>query len=290
MNKIIKWQNLQIFIAITVLIILIFFAGRLLKKQSTHISQYQHIQFPGHGYSINCAYLPAKESFPVNRSVLIVYLHGLFASCEQAFEIPNKYPFAFAATDAFPNAAFLSCDYGSPGSWCSNADYNDITSSIEEISKSFPFSRIVITGTSMGGCTALSYAATAPEDIRNKIIGVLAIYAAGDLTHLYEETKSVEVRQSLETAFHGTPKISQDQYLKTSCIANLPTFPHQTKVYLISALKDKIIPAKLQNELFEQLKATTIPVRIETLPCYHVSIPPSESFVRGLKFVLSSGN
>jgi pimeloyl-ACP methyl ester carboxylesterase len=175
-----------LFAAIVIFTALIVVIIPLFKKQSRHAFQYDHIQLAGPGYLVDCTLLPAKKLSPSKESVLVVYLHGLSANCEQAFEVPSKCPFAFGTREAFPNVTFFSCDYGTVGSWCNNYGYKDITCSIEEISKRIPISKIIMAGTSMGGCTALTYATSAPKNIKDKIIGVLAIYAAGDLTRLYE--------------------------------------------------------------------------------------------------------
>ncbi len=261
-----------LFAVIVILTVSAFIFIPLFKKQSRYAFKYEHIQINGPKYQIKCAFLPAKKQSSKG-SVLVVYLHGLFSNCGQGFEIPSKYPFAFGTTEAFPNISFFSCDYGRLGSWCNSEGYEDITCCIEEISKRHPVSKIIMTGTSMGGCTALTYATNAPKDIRDKIIGVLAIYAAGDLTRLYEETKSIEVREALEKAFDGTPIKAKELYSKASFIPNLPKLSPGTRVYIISALKDKVIPPKLQNELVEKLQATNIPTRIKFLPCYHVAVP-----------------
>ncbi|MBX9725164.1 MAG: alpha/beta hydrolase, partial [Candidatus Obscuribacterales bacterium] len=113
--------------------------------------------------------------------ILVVYLHGMGSNQMEPFVTPAEQPLAAYISRDNPKVAVLSCNYRKEASWGNDAAISDVIQNTREIMQEYPFKTIVLMGTSMGGCVALNLAATAPEDIKSKIAGVVSMESAGDL-------------------------------------------------------------------------------------------------------------
>jgi pimeloyl-ACP methyl ester carboxylesterase len=98
---------------------------------------------------------------------------------------------------------FAAIDFGVPGVWVNGKDFDDITCGIEALLAQTSAKQIILAGSSMGGSAALTYAAKAPDEIRAKIIGIVAIYPVGNFAALYEQSSAPEVKLSMDLAFGG---------------------------------------------------------------------------------------
>jgi dienelactone hydrolase len=183
---------------------------------------------------------------------LIVYLHGMGGSFYEPFIFPKDKPLGPALLERDNSLIMLSCSYRNKASWGSDAALADITQNIRELCQQFPIQKIVMMGTSMGGCTAMNYAATAPSDIQEKISGVVSVESSGDLSGLYRESKVLQ--SALAEAFGGTPEQVPSVYRGKSSINNVSRLPKRVRVCIVSATRDDIIPPHFQKELMRVLQ------------------------------------
>ncbi len=233
--------------------------------------------------------LPEKGLFGAgDESTLVVYLHGLGAAWQQPFMLPKRHTYASTASHVKPNVVFMSPQYATLTKCLDTTSMANITSAIEKIREKQPFKKIVLSGCSMGAAAALSYATQAPPEIRRQIVGVIAMYPAGDLVEFHDMTATALVRSALETCFGGSPadpKI-KERYLSMSVIPHIDEFPKAAKVYVISALADTTVPPILQKKLVEAMSSHGISVKMEEIQAPH-EIPPShKSYSTALKYIL----
>lgn len=223
-------------------------------------------------------------------SILMVYLHGLGANWQQPFTLPWRHTYADTATHFKPGITFMSTQFGAGGKWADENSMDDITNSIKAVSKKYPSKQIVLAGCSMGGSSALNYTALAPQEIRDKIIGVIAMYPAGNFVELHEKTTTGLVRSALEQCFGGPPDSEEvkKRYLEMSLIPKIEKFPKNVRVYVMSATADATIPPALQHDLVDKLKAQNVDVVLEAIDCGHELPPPHISFARAMRFVIDN--
>ena len=216
---------------------------------------------------------------------LVVYLHGMGSNYMEPFVTPADQTVATALMRDIPRVGLLSCSYRKDSSWGSDAAMADIIQNTRQVLQEYPFKSIVVMGTSMGGCVALNFAATAPEDIKQKIIGVVSMESSGDLIELFKTTAHRDIRPAMMIAFGGTPDQIPDVYRRKSFLTNIGSLPQGAKVYILSARGDKIVPAQLQKSMVEELKKRSIPVLFEETDGQH-QFPSASFYAKGLNFVL----
>jgi len=262
------------------------------------------IQILGSGvigkYSFN-SHLDGKQDFyafqaPVDLDeskslnyTLLVYLHGMGSTYLEPFvALPGRTEaLAVDLLKDNPRLAILSCSYRKEASWGNPSATSDIIQNIRQVMQSYPFKNIVLMGTSMGGCVALNLAATAPEDIKSIISGVVSMEAAGDLKAVWERTGDKLVSSAIETALGGTPDQVPEAYKKHSFIANIEGLPKTVKVYLLSSKSDKVIPPALQLAIVNALSQRSITYRLVEVEGEH-QIPEAKYYADGYKFVLGT--
>lgn len=218
---------------------------------------------------------------------LVVYLHGMGSNYMEPFVSPAEQTIATAVTRDTQGAALLSCNYRQQASWGSDAAISDITQNIRLVLQEYPFKSIVLMGTSMGGCVALNYAATAPDDIKEKLIGVVSMESSGDLASLYKESANNDIRPAMIVAFGGTPEQVPATYQRKSLIQNIEGLPSKTKTYILSATEDRIVPPEMQKSVVDALKTHSRQVQFEEIAGQH-QIPPATYYAKGLNYVLGN--
>lgn len=228
---------------------------------------------------------PPLVSGPQKSMTLLVYLHGMGSTYMEPFLVPKNKPIVQALQERQRDSVLISCSYRKSASWGSDAGLADVSQNIREVCQQYPICKIIMVGTSMGGSAALTYAATAPDDIKRMIEGVVSIESAGDLTSLYEETEQPLVKSGLATALGGTPKERPQVYYQKSFLNNLNSLPRGIKVAVISATGDSVVPAHFQKEIVAALKEHNVPAKLIEMPGNH-DIPDSLLYQEGLDFVL----
>lgn len=221
---------------------------------------------------------------PANETTLVVYLHGQGSNYLEPFVQPVGATIADSVLLNRPKIiGIVSCNYGD--NWGNDGALTDITAEIRQAQKEISADRIILMGTSMGGCTSLLYAATAPEDIKQKITGVACALAAGDLKKLFVTTSMHEVRGAMTKAFEGTPEQRNDVYTNKSFFSHVRELSPNVKVAIISGLKDTVIPPSFQNQLMKSLKKNRNPAKLIETNEAHI-MPKSLKWNQAFDFVL----
>lgn len=236
------------------------------------------------GAEQKCWFSPPAMDDKREPSTLVVYSHGMTGGYMEPFVVGKKQPLASLVATAHPTFGFLSL--GRAHSWMCPGVLQDMTNMINQVTKDYPVERIILMGTSMGGCTTLLYAEKAPENIKAKLLGVLAIYPAGDLGKLYHATTSDVIEKSLKTALEAGPGTPKELIAERSFIANIKQLPPTAKIAVVSANGDVYVPTKLQKDIVKVCKANKIPVKYIEVEGDHSTLPPPNRILVGLDFVV----
>ena len=213
------------------------------------------------------AVAPAVVFTGARKFTLVVYLHGMGGSFYEPFIFPKDKPLGPALLERDQALIMLSCSYRNKASWGNDAALADISQNIREICQQFPVQEIVLMGTSMGGCTVLNYAATAPQDIQEKICGIVSVESSGDLKALYRESKVLQ--KAMEEAFGGTPEQVPAVYQAKSFITNVARLPKRVRISIVSAIRDDIIPSHFQRELVNVCRNNAITTNLIEINSRH---------------------
>lgn len=217
--------------------------------------------------------------------VLVVYLHGMGSNQMEPFVTPAGQSMASAMTRDNPRVGVLSLNYRHEASWGNDTATEDIVQNIREAMQEYPFKSIVMMGTSMGACVSLNFAATAPEDIRSKIIGAICIEGAGDLTSLFNRTSVEAVKQAMMIAYGGAPDQVGHVYQRKSFQSNIAGLPHGARVYVLSAKGDRVVPPELQKDIVDHLSKAGIQNHFDEVEGGHEA-PPAQYYTRAISYVL----
>ena len=216
---------------------------------------------------------PVDVSLSTKGFTLIVYLHGMGSSFYEPFFFPKHKPFGPQLLLRDKNAIMLSCNYRSSASWGTDSALADITQNIRELCEQYPVAKIVLAGTSMGGCTSLNYAATCPDDIKARLIGIVSVEGSGDLAGLFHKTNHPEIQQAMIKAFGGTPEQVPLMYAGKSFLTNIKGLPKSTRVCIVSASKDTIIVPEFQAQIVDALNKNGIPNKLMVIDTTHGVLP-----------------
>jgi len=219
---------------------------------------------------------------------LVVYLHGMGSSYLEPFFVPQGLSVADAIVNTHSDTVLISPSYRRAASWGNDPAMSDITQNIREICQEFPINKIVLMGTSMGGCTVLAYAAAAPADIKAKLVGVVSVESAGDLLALYNESLHPGIKRAMNKAFGGSPSEVPELYKRKSFLSNVDGLPRGVRVAVISARQDDIVPPRLQRELVAALEKHNVAVKLIEVDGGHQT-PPTKVYLEGYDFVVPVG-
>ena len=233
------------------------------------------------------AFAPSRELFAPDKTILMVYLHGLGQNHSEPFRQPLHGSFADSLFKEFPNLEILSCNYGILPSWCKSTVRQDISLNIRQALKEHPAEQIIVTGSSMGACSALTYVACAPKDIKDKIAGVIAIYPSGDLMDLHNNSSADVVKNALEKAFDGGPDRQSSRYKDSSLNGHLNTFPSKARVCVIEGAQDTIVPVAQQKDVVRALSSKGVGTQVIEIAGNHQP-PPGKLIVTAMNYVLGS--
>ncbi len=218
---------------------------------------------------------------------LLVYFHGLGQDYKEPFSVAvGTATMADAIMMEEAGVAILSCNYGA-ASWGKASARNDISKNIRDVLQAYPAFRIVLFGTSMGAGTAINYAALAPEDIKEKITGVLAVYPCGDLQALITKSNNPAVKPSLMAAL-GDPKIDDKAWVDASFLNNIKELSPKVKVAILSSIDDTTVPPEFQKAAVKALKKNGNKVKLINVEGNH-AVPPRTPLLSGLSYALHPG-
>ncbi len=231
------------------------------------------------------AVAPPFLLMPTRAVTLVVYLHGQNSTYFEPFENGKGKCLAETVVGR-NNTVLLSCNYRPPASWGTDAAISDITQNVREMCQEYPVTRIALMGTSMGGSIAPTYAAIAPPDIREKIVGVVSVEGAGNLANLFNQTTMQSVKNAMITSFGGTPDAQPQAYASKSLLTHISELPKGVRFAIVSGGKDKVVPAPLQREMVDALEKANIPSKLIELDIHHEP-PATDIYNQALDFVLA---
>jgi acetyl esterase/lipase len=231
------------------------------------------------------AVLPPNSLQGQKDLTLVVYLHGMGSTYMEPFLTPKDKPISQALLEHNPTMVIASLNYRGQSAWANDVAVADIDQNIRELVNRFPISKIVIMGTSMGGCSALAYSYLAADDIKAKMIGVVAAEPAGDLALLFEKTKSGIVKNGLTGAFGGPPQLQPQGYSSRSILQNTDKIAPNLRFAIISAKQDSVIPPSFQQAIINSLKDKKLSCQLIEVDEQH-GVPAATSFVSALDYVI----
>jgi dienelactone hydrolase len=233
--------------------------------------------------------LMAPSSSSSQAETLVVYLHGMGSNVLEPFVVPSgEQVIAQGIASKYPSAVLLSCSYRREASWGSDLAMADITQNVRTILQQYPIKRIILMGTSMGGCTVLTYATSAPSDIQQKLAGIVSVEGAGSLDKLFHATNNAQVRFALLLAMGGSYKQVPAAYDRKSFLPNIGLLPPNVRVAVVSASRDHVVPPFLQDEIVQALEQRHVPTKLISIDASH-GAPPARVYVEALDFALGNG-
>lgn len=220
---------------------------------------------------------------PARDLTLVVYMHGMGSNFLEPFVNPVDIPIAKAIAERDPGIVFMSVNYRGKASWGNDAAISDITQNIHMVMSEYPIAKIILVGTSMGGCTVLNYATKAPADIKSKLQGIVSVESAGDLVRLYNESKHPAVKGAMIEALGGSPEQKMETYINTSFLNNITNLPKHVNVAIVSAKQDDIVPPHLQRDIVEALNKQGVHVKLIEVDEGH-GAPEASVYLSGVDF------
>lgn len=231
-------------------------------------------------------YTPPAHPTAASASTLFVYFHGMGSNSLEPYLAPKDRPIARVLLRENPHAALISPDYRGDSAWLNDNALLDVDQNIKDVLYQYPADRIILVGTSMGGCSALAYSYLAAPEIRNKIKGVLSCEGAGDLEALYKETGSDLVRAGLRRAFGNAPETIPQAYQRVSILKNLGQVDTRVRYAILSAGKDAVVPPAMQAAVVEGLQKRGAPVKRFDFAEKH-GVPESDQYIQGLSYLMT---
>ncbi len=222
---------------------------------------------------------------PGKNNTLIIYFHSLNGDYNEPFKVNGDNSLALAILKEFPGASFISFNYGRTPSWGNAVARIDISKVLGLTIKEFSIKRILIVGVSMGASTALTYAATAPDYIKNKVVGIVAVSPCASLEDLYKQTAAPEIKSSLENVFGPAKDPMPIGYEQNSFDTSVIFFPPKAKVGVLSATEDKAVPIDLQRDVVRDLVNRDISVKLYEIEGKFESLP-IKSILEASRFVM----
>jgi dipeptidyl aminopeptidase/acylaminoacyl peptidase len=145
---------------------------------------------------------------------------------------------------------YVSPDYRAKTSWMGPAAEADVVQIIEELKAKYRVNRVIVSGGSMGGTAALTFAALHPE----LVDGVVSMNGTANLVE-YDQ-----FQDAIATSFGGTKAEKPDEYKKRSAELRLDrlTMP----IACTTDGKDRAVPPESVLRLVEGLKAKKRPVKL----------------------------
>lgn len=238
-------------------------------------------------YALSPPMIPqAKE-----HSYLMLYFHGMGSTYMEPYMAPVDKPIAHALRERLQSATFLSVDYRGKTSWLNDKALADTNQNVRAVLNRYPTEKIIVVGTSMGGASALAYSFLAAPDIKEKIVGVIACEAAGDLAELFKTTNSKIVQAGLAEAL-GLPEQNQ-AYKRHSLFERLKDSEgkeglKKIRFAVLSANQDDVVPVKMQKDIVAALQKEGIASELISFDEKH-GVPPSSQYLKGLEYILSAG-
>jgi dipeptidyl aminopeptidase/acylaminoacyl peptidase len=145
---------------------------------------------------------------------------------------------------------FVSPDYRAKTSWMGPAAEADVVQILEELKAKYRVNKVIVSGGSMGGTAALTFAALHPE----LVDGVVSMNGTANLVE-YDQ-----FQDAIAASFGGTKAEKPEEYKKRSAELHLDrlTMP----IACTTGGKDRAVPPDSVLRLVEGLKAKERPVKL----------------------------
>jgi dipeptidyl aminopeptidase/acylaminoacyl peptidase len=181
---------------------------------------------------------------------ILIALHG-HGSDRWQF-VKDKRDECRAARDAAAkhNFIYVSPDYRAKTSWMGPAAEADVVQIIEELKARYRVNKIIVSGGSMGGTAALTFAALHPELVN----GVVSMNGTANLVE-YDQFLA-----AIAESFGGTKAEKPDEYKKRSAELHLDRLTMPTAC--TTGGKDRVVPPDSVLRLVEGLKEREKPVKL----------------------------
>ena len=211
-------------------------------------------------------YLLASPSGERRPRGLAIYLHGHGSGLEQGW-ILETYSGCFARLRLEldrRSLAYATLNYRGKTSWMNPAAASDLSQLIDLLRVQLAVERVFLIGGSMGGSSALAFAALHCE----KLDGLIALCPAPDIGafHAWSRTRgnpvSQELADAIEASYGGTPQAVPHLFEQRSSLrhpgTNLP-------LVVVHGDQDALIPVEPARQFTGMRQAMGLPIIYEEL-------------------------
>jgi pimeloyl-ACP methyl ester carboxylesterase len=179
---------------------------------------------------------------PIEPHSLLIALHGHGSDRWQFINSPREECKAAREAAASYGMLLLSPDYRAPTSWMGPKAESDLLQILDELKARFQIGPVIVSGASMGGTSALTFAAVHPE----RVDGVVALN--GTANHLEYENFQDAIRES----FGGAKAVIPQEYKNRSA----EYWPERLRIPIAMTVggQDKLVPPQSVVRLAGVLK------------------------------------
>lgn len=227
--------------------------------------------------------------YPASMSsdLIVFYLHGGLSHAEQGFCDEYQWCFKKLGDEVIRRGGvYVSPEYRGD-SWMNEATETDMKALITSLKERFEASKVIITGGSMGGTSALILASH-HNDIIN---GVIALCPATDMSALYHDLRAREglifkhLTNEVAVAYGGTPEEVPQEYYYRSSIKHTECL--KMPVVICHGDADRIVPVSHSRAIVDALKTQKSPVLYDEITGGDHNAPTIETpWKKYLDFVL----
>lgn len=193
--------------------------------------------------------LPDGFSAHTSHSLLIA-LHGHGSDRWQFVKDGREECRAARDAAAEMGMLFVAPDYRAKTSWMGPAAEGDLIQIIDELRTKYQIDRVIVSGGSMGGTSALTFAALHPELVN----GVVAMNGTANLVE-YEQ-----FQDAIAASYGGTKREKPDEYRKRS--AELHAERLTMPIAITTGGQDRLVPPDSVLRLADVLQKQERPVRL----------------------------
>ncbi len=188
-----------------------------------------------------------KPSAPVS---ILIALHGHGSDRWQFIRDPRDECKAARDCAARHRMVFVSPDYRAKTSWMGPAAEADMVQILRDLRKQYTVQKIILSGGSMGGTGALTFAALHPKQID----GVVSLNGTANLVE-YDQ-----FQEAIAASFGGTKSVRPQEFRKRSAELNAGqlTMP----IACTTGGLDKLVPPQSVGRLVAQLQKQNRPAHL----------------------------
>jgi dipeptidyl aminopeptidase/acylaminoacyl peptidase len=224
--------------------------------------------------------LESRGSKSTSAPPLIFYLHGAASHQDQGMtsKIYNDFFDRLWSWIQSQNGIYICPEYRGP-SWMGPAAESDMVDILAALRNRYTNSKVLLTGGSMGGTSALIFAARHPELLH----GVYALCPATEMTEMYPA-----FTEQLLPSYGGTPEEVPEVYRERSS-RNYTEALSQLPVAIIHGAKDALIPVSHSRAIVQSLRAQNAKLQyVEVEGGSHDALNPAD-VPSAMNFLISEG-